>query len=259
MTATMSRVRGFGSPINKVQQQWPIPRALYGQFAEAVGPSGRATGRGMSSLSSASTAPFLFNSPLSINRYSPDSEDPRCGLMTHCTLVLEEDEGVAGRQVATVQCRSLFQYGNGDGVGPPEAWAPEEAACVARGDRCPNYDSALDAAHHPLVPLYFVVSSAKAPFYQGSGFLASVGIMTLYSTFIFTLARLLRWLLTGTAYRVPLEDMEDPSRLIQLVEDIKLARSEGDLLLEEQLYEELIHIYQSTELLKYWSRLEADK
>lgn len=59
--------------------------------------------------------------------------------------------------------------------------------------------------------------------------------MTLYSTFVFTLARLLRWLLTGTAYRVHLEDMEDPSRLIQLVEDIKLARSEGDLLLEERM------------------------
>ena len=98
---------------------------------------------------------------------------------------------------------------------------------------------------------------AQAPFYQGAGFMASVGIMTLYSTFVFTLARLLRWLLTGMAYRVPLEDMQDPSRLLQLVEDIKLARSEGDLMLEEQLYGELIHIYQSTELLKYWSRLDA--
>lgn len=38
--------KGTPAPINKVQQQWPIPRALYGQFAEAVGDGPRRAAKG---------------------------------------------------------------------------------------------------------------------------------------------------------------------------------------------------------------------
>uniref|UniRef100_A0A7S1I0S6 Piezo non-specific cation channel R-Ras-binding domain-containing protein n=1 Tax=Eutreptiella gymnastica TaxID=73025 RepID=A0A7S1I0S6_9EUGL len=263
ITTTVTRVRGFGKSVNRVKQTWPIPKDKYRDVAMVIDRAKSHVNEVNESIPTAIElncfySPFLFNSPLSVQRYTLDPDDAPCSLMANCMLSFEDDEAFPGRQYANLQCRSLFQNGNGNGIWPPK-WSPEEQACISHGDQCPNYDSADNNDQHPWAPLYFVVTSAKAPFYQGAGFLASVGIMTLSSTFVFTLARVLRWLLTGQAYRVPLEDMKDPTRLIQLVEDIKLARAEGDLMLEEQLYKELIHIYQSTELLKYWSRLDMQR
>lgn len=47
--------------------------------------------------------------------------------------------------------------------------------------------------------------------------------------------------------------MPDTRQLLSLVEDIKLARAEGELLLEQQLFEELISIYRSPELIRQWT------
>eukprot|EP00667_Euglena_gracilis_P024922 EG_transcript_28949 len=96
--------------------------------------------------------------------------------------------------------------------------------------------------------------SSEVPKRSGLGtYFQSLSIMAIYSTFVLTAGRVIRLTLTGSAQRVVLEDMKNPEPLVSLVEDIKLARAEGELGLEEELYEELINIYRSPELIKQWT------
>lgn len=96
--------------------------------------------------------------------------------------------------------------------------------------------------------LILVTFSAEAP----KGLLrslASVGLIGLYVGVVLAVARFLRLSVTDLAFRIIYEDMPACEELISYCEDIYLARQDGDLVLEEELFRELIEIYRSPETI----------
>lgn len=96
--------------------------------------------------------------------------------------------------------------------------------------------------------LMLVTFSAEAP----KGILrslASVGLIGLYVGVVLAVARFLRLSVTDLAFRIIYEDMPACDELISYCEDIYLARQDGDLVLEEELFRELIEIYRSPETI----------
>ena len=75
--------------------------------------------------------------------------------------------------------------------------------------------------------------------------LSSFGITGLYITFVFGIGRFLRLAATNIRMRIMYEDLPTTKRLIALCQDIYIARAQGELALEEELYWALINIYRS--------------
>lgn len=71
----------------------------------------------------------------------------------------------------------------------------------------------------------------------------------MYFTLVLGVARFLRLGMTNLRMRIPTEDLPDVQQLTTLCNDIDVARAEGELLLEEQLYYSLINIYRSPAVL----------
>lgn len=96
--------------------------------------------------------------------------------------------------------------------------------------------------------LVLVTFSAEAP----KGLLrslASVGLIGLYVGVVLAVARFLRLSVTDLAFRIIYEDMPACEELISYCEDIYMARQDGDLVLEEELFRELVEIYRSPETI----------
>lgn len=55
------------------------------------------------------------------------------------------------------------------------------------------------------------------------------------------------------------DDLPYVDRILQLCSDIYLAREQGDLKLEEDLYAKLIFLYRSPETMIRWTRLPDDE
>jgi Piezo non-specific cation channel, R-Ras-binding domain len=87
--------------------------------------------------------------------------------------------------------------------------------------------------------------------------LSSVGITGLYVTLVFGLGRFLRLGLINLRMRIPYQDLPNVARLTTLCNDIAVAREEGELLLEEQLFYTLLNIYRSPMVLFEMSRKDA--
>lgn len=73
--------------------------------------------------------------------------------------------------------------------------------------------------------------------------LSRFGIIGLYSVFVYGIGRFLRLSMSNLRMRVPFEDLPSTKKLVALCQDIYIARAEGELLLEEELYNALISIY----------------
>eukprot|EP00163_Fabomonas_tropica_P011280 TRINITY_DN2192_c0_g1_i21.p2 TRINITY_DN2192_c0_g1~~TRINITY_DN2192_c0_g1_i21.p2 ORF type:complete len:186 (+),score=53.42 TRINITY_DN2192_c0_g1_i21:449-1006(+) len=82
---------------------------------------------------------------------------------------------------------------------------------------------------------------------DATGGLVSGGIIGVYLTIVLSIGRFLRMYVSGIVQRIPLEDMPQTDSLMKDVMDIYLARQDGDFVLEETLYKELIEVYRSTE------------
>ena len=68
-------------------------------------------------------------------------------------------------------------------------------------------------------------------------------------TFVLAIGKLIRGILTQSAYSSFIQDMADPSFVSRLANHVHLARGEGDLRLEQDLYCALINIIRSPEAL----------
>ncbi|KAK9824077.1 hypothetical protein WJX72_007565 [[Myrmecia] bisecta] len=79
--------------------------------------------------------------------------------------------------------------------------------------------------------------------------LSAYGITGLYITVVFGIGRLLRFSTQNIRMRIPYDDLPDPRRLMVLCQDIYIARAEGELVLEEELYWALINIYRMPAVL----------
>lgn len=79
--------------------------------------------------------------------------------------------------------------------------------------------------------------------------LSSFGITGLYITFVYGIARLLRLSTSDLRLKIPTEDLPSTQRLVTLCKDIYIARAQGELVLEEELYAALISVYRSPAVL----------
>ena len=222
--------------------------------------------RGLSSNLSSETllpnfySPFLFNRRDTIALYEP-TESTKLS----CKLILDpgrndNDVSVASFS-AQLQCEALFEKGN-----PLEdefSYSSEEWKCFNmskyyRWSRCPNYDARTSCSRYEERTLYFISASDTVAKDSGLGsLLASFSVVTLYTTFVLTIGQLIRFFFKGSAYRVVLEDMQDPRPVEYLVTCMHYARCEGDLVLEESLYQELLRLYRSPESLREFTRRDV--
>jgi len=95
-------------------------------------------------------------------------------------------------------------------------------------------------------PINFVVIDAVMPIGISSS-LASIGIIGLYATYVVMVFGIVRDMLSGSPSDIPYEHMNDVDDLLTLCEDLLLARQLKDLVLEEQIFCELIEIFRSTD------------
>ena len=73
--------------------------------------------------------------------------------------------------------------------------------------------------------------------------LTKFGVIGLYSVFVLGIGRFLRLSITNLRMRIPFEDLPTTRRLVSLCQDIYIARAEGLLGLEEELYAALLAVY----------------
>ena len=66
---------------------------------------------------------------------------------------------------------------------------------------------------------------------------------------VYAVGRLLRLSMSNLRTRIMYEDLPNTKRLVALCEDIYIARAEGELLLEGELYFAMISIYRSPQVL----------
>lgn len=103
-----------------------------------------------------------------------------------------------------------------------------------------------------LTGLEFVVASDSAILGSIAGLsslLYQVSIMGIYITYIFAFGRFLRYWVLGMSQRIIYEDLPNCDILIQMCMDIFTARLDGELKLEETLYEELLEVYRNPTLM----------
>jgi len=75
--------------------------------------------------------------------------------------------------------------------------------------------------------------------------ISNISVIGLYATFVFAIGKFIRLFFANISQRVIYEEMPKPD----LCESIYIARAEGDLYNEQRLYELLIRIYRSPEIL----------
>lgn len=100
-----------------------------------------------------------------------------------------------------------------------------------------------DAAGPPVVAILGRVQSGLI-----GATLSSFGITGLYITFVLGIGRFLRLWVANMRLKIPFEDFPSTQRLVALCQDIYIARAEGELLLEAELFALLIKIYKSPAL-----------
>ena len=89
------------------------------------------------------------------------------------------------------------------------------------------------------------------------GMIAGFGLLALYTQFAMIVLGKVQEKTRNLSQTIMFSELPDPSRLFRLCKDIILARSDGDLLLEEELTKELLQIYRSPESIMEHTRLIA--
>jgi hypothetical protein len=75
------------------------------------------------------------------------------------------------------------------------------------------------------------------------------GVIGLYSVVVYGIGRFLRSSIINLRMRIPYENFPTTQRLISLCQDIYIARAEGLLDLEQELYEALLAVYRLPDLM----------
>ena len=83
----------------------------------------------------------------------------------------------------------------------------------------------------------------------GISTITEMGILTIYTAIVMVVYSLIKTDYVGISPNVMFENMKNCEGLLQLCDDIILARQDDDLALEEELSQELLEIYRSPELL----------
>ncbi|CBZ26187.1 hypothetical transmembrane protein [Leishmania mexicana MHOM/GT/2001/U1103] len=223
-----------------------------------------------SSVVGSASLPFFY-SPFVFNRASRIDGLPTNLRFPHrnhhnCTLELNHDRDVALNSVVRywcLHCAPLFPGGN---IPSENSSSAAEWRCLTTGEGCDdfNYEDATDGSgsstvRAPLaaqmhsrvaakqVSIYMVIISDTVV--MGISLLKGVGIVALYTTFVLTLGRLLRSVLTNQTSTLLYSNMANPAALENLVRCMEMAREYGDLRLEHAIYLELLDLLRSAERL----------
>lgn len=89
--------------------------------------------------------------------------------------------------------------------------------------------------------------------------IASAGIVGLYAGVVWAVGSAIRGSVTGIHMSIPYEEMDDVRILLSMVDDIYVARKNGNTLLESEIYNDLLQIYRSTESLIAMSKPVDDE
>jgi hypothetical protein len=77
----------------------------------------------------------------------------------------------------------------------------------------------------------------------------SYSIVAVYITILFTIGQFVRLAFGNQTQRIPVEDLPNANKLVQIVEGIYIARQKKQLAKEEILYRRLLKIYRTPALL----------
>ena len=83
--------------------------------------------------------------------------------------------------------------------------------------------------------------------------ITELGILTIYTAIVFVIYSYFKTDYEGVSHSIIFENMPNCKKLLRLCDDIEIARQSGDLKLEEELADELLEIYRSPEMIKYYT------
>jgi hypothetical protein len=169
--------------------------------------------------------------------------------MVRCRLNLTRGSGDASSYF-NWGCGSLFDLSTPTPDGQWGDLSAREWACL-RNDQCD--DEQQNDGGSDIDGMYLVIQSAP---YLGISFLQSIGIVAAYTTFVLAIGRVLRFAFTGGAYRLPIEEMEDPHPIIAVVQMLYMARARRDFLAEGRAYRSLVDTLRQTERLERVTRVK---
>eukprot|EP00755_Sulcionema_specki_P001523 Sspe_Gene.26197::Locus_10743_Transcript_1_1_Confidence_1.000_Length_7503::g.26197::m.26197/K22128/PIEZO1_2, FAM38; piezo-type mechanosensitive ion channel component 1/2 len=183
-----------------------------------------------------------------------------------CWLNLHNGKSLSGR-FFSIDCLPLFCKSNPTAtLANTAVWqegdlTPEELQCMhtSRHPVCPDYDNhttlsaCQNASHTTPTPPYFLITSDE---WANAGWFQSIGIVAVYTTFVLAIGRVMRFAFSNLALRIPVEDLEDPTILVNMVRYIHMARAGRELRLENDLYNELIRLYRNPALLVELTRVK---
>jgi hypothetical protein len=191
--------------------------------------------------------PFVFNDPSAVSFASAVAADWSACNLTYNTETPPHSQSAG---YFGLQCTTIFAASN-PAAGGLGQLTPQESSCLSNPEACPDYEL------NPPVPVYdtpflFVVSSPAL----SVGLLQSVGLIAAYTTFVLAIGRIVRFAFSGGAYRVTLENLQDPGVLINLIEYISMVRARGEHGEERRVFSKLMYIVRVTEVLERKTRIK---
>eukprot|EP00658_Telonema_sp_P-2_P023049 TRINITY_DN19230_c0_g1_i9.p1 TRINITY_DN19230_c0_g1~~TRINITY_DN19230_c0_g1_i9.p1 ORF type:complete len:261 (-),score=41.62 TRINITY_DN19230_c0_g1_i9:215-997(-) len=160
-----------------------------------------------------------------------------------CTLY--QTLATSGAAFFALECQTLFARSNPN----VEGWgalSPAENTCYTGGG-CTPYSTIASRANFSIAPVTVVATSGVV---LDASFLQSIGIVAAYTTFVLAIGRVLRFAVSGAAYRVTIEDIEDPTLLVCLIELMFILRERKKFQFESLLYLELMDTLRDTAALR---------
>jgi len=170
-----------------------------------------------------------------------------------CELYLSSNQGEQGFYFA-LACQSLFSRSTPMSADGWNTLSPQEWQCINQ-DACLNVQPPEARDRFAIDSVFVLVTSSVV---LNAGILQSIGIVAAYTTFVLAIGRVIRYALSGGAYRTTLEDMEDPQYLVCLIEFMMIIRGRKQYILEQQLYQELVNTIRDSSLLEQRTRYKQE-
>jgi len=132
------------------------------------------------------------------------------------------------------------------------AWAVTQEPTTVSSDKAPHkHDINIEASNDLFTSAgpQLVTLSTMVPTDSLTIKVMATGIVGLYITVVLSVGRFIRISLSRLVPKIRYEDLPNVEFIISLCEDLFIARQFGNLLLEEELYWELIELYRDPSLI----------
>jgi Piezo non-specific cation channel, R-Ras-binding domain/Ankyrin repeats (3 copies) len=175
------------------------------------------------------------------------------------------------------QLAHIFNESTADGVIPLPKLTPMYLRLPATGSPIPlspaMQNAYLELVDHSSKESYWMLSSTPSDLH-GASFVTvsnpvfsnlfgltgmSFSVLGLYSIVLITIGRLVRFLFGGLMYAIPFEDLHDSDDLVLFCEGVYISRYSRLFYTEDRLYNRLIKIFRSPNLLRFITRRRDNK